>query len=103
MRAVKANLDTPLKEGGKSGVCFYASGAEEGEWREWPGALLARRTRTIKLCSSNSRSRGQPWPLPQYKFSELKVLARAKGTSRRAVGWAGEKVERSGRSVSFHP
>jgi len=35
------------------------------EWdREWPGALLARRTRTMKRCSSDARSRGQPWPLP---------------------------------------
>jgi hypothetical protein len=32
--------------------------------REGPGALLARRTRTMKLCSSHARSQGQPWPLP---------------------------------------
>jgi hypothetical protein len=32
--------------------------------KEWPGALLARRTRTMKLCSSDARSKGQPWPLP---------------------------------------
>src|SRR6266850_2425870 len=32
--------------------------------KERPGALLARRTRTMKLCSSDARSRGQPWPLP---------------------------------------
>jgi len=29
-----------------------------------PGALLARRTRTVKLCSFDARSKGQPWPLP---------------------------------------
>jgi hypothetical protein len=29
----------------------------------WPGALLARRTRTVKLCSFDARSKGQPWPL----------------------------------------
>ena len=29
----------------------------------WPGALHARRTRTMKLCSSDARSKGQPWPL----------------------------------------
>ena len=32
--------------------------------RERQGALLARRTRTMKRCSSDARSRGQPWPLP---------------------------------------
>ena len=36
--------------------------------REWPGALLARRTRTIRLCSSDARSRGQPWPPPPIRF-----------------------------------
>jgi len=28
-----------------------------------PGALLAHRTRTMKRCSSDARSKGQPWPL----------------------------------------
>jgi len=37
---------------------------EMQEWRERPGALLARRTRTIRMCSSDARSRGQPCPLP---------------------------------------
>jgi len=32
-----------------------------------------------------------------------KALARANGTSRRAIGWAGEKVARSGRSISPYP
>jgi len=35
---------------------------------EWEGRsqtiLLARRTRTIKQCSSDARSEGQPRPLP---------------------------------------
>jgi hypothetical protein len=31
---------------------------------EWPGALLARRTRTIRMCSFDARSQGQPRPLP---------------------------------------
>ncbi|TKB92710.1 MAG: hypothetical protein E8D41_07945 [Nitrospira sp.] len=30
--------------------------------------LLARRTRTIRMCSFDARSQGQPWPLP---FSEV--------------------------------
>ena len=35
---------------------------KDGE--EWPGALLARRTRTIRMCLFDARSKGQPWPLP---------------------------------------
>jgi hypothetical protein len=41
------------------------------------------------LCSRNARSRTP--------------LARANGTSRRTSGWAGEKVERSGKPISPHP
>jgi hypothetical protein len=37
---------------------------------ERPGALLARRTRTVKRCSFDARSKGQPWPLPQWKVEE---------------------------------
>ena len=33
--------------------------------RERPGALLARRTRTVKRCSFDARSKGQPWPPPK--------------------------------------
>jgi hypothetical protein len=39
----------------------------EQAWRregERPGALLARRTRTIGMCSSDARSQEQPRPLP---------------------------------------
>jgi hypothetical protein len=32
--------------------------------RERPGAFLARRTRTMRQCSFDARSKGQPWPLP---------------------------------------
>ena len=63
--------------------------------RERPGALLARRTRTMKRCSSDARSRGQPWPLPNRDMVNWKALARANGTSRRASGWAGAKVARN--------
>ncbi len=38
---------------------------------ERPGALLARRTRTVKLCSFDARSQGQPWPLPGIEVGEL--------------------------------
>jgi len=41
--------------------------------RERPGALLARRTRTVKLCSFDARSQGQPWPLP---YREIKRIRR---------------------------
>jgi hypothetical protein len=36
-----------------------------GKGKERPGALFARRTRTMKLCSSDARSKGQPRPLLQ--------------------------------------
>ena len=55
--------------------------------REWPGALLARRTRTIRMCSFDARSKGQPWPLPNGRLR----IGRH-GTSRRASGREGEKV-----------
>jgi hypothetical protein len=41
--------------------------------RERPGALLARRTRTVKRCSFDARSKGQPWPLPH---SEVEGIGR---------------------------
>ena len=43
---------------------------------EWPGALLARRTRTIRMCSFDARSKGQPWLLP-LAISMVKKLNRA--------------------------
>jgi hypothetical protein len=62
--------------------------------REWPDALLLAEQRRgwslmIFCASRNARP--------------PKALARANGTSRRASGWAGEKVARSGRSISPHP
>ncbi len=44
---------------------LFCGGGEDGEEvRERPGVLLARRTRTIRMCSFDARSKGQPWPLP---------------------------------------
>jgi hypothetical protein len=43
------------------------------EEREWPGTLLARRTRTIRMCSFDARSKGQPRPLP---LGEVKRIVR---------------------------
>jgi hypothetical protein len=43
---------------------FIKDNPSSGGDRERPGALLARRTRTVKLCSFDARSKGQPWPLP---------------------------------------
>src|SRR5438132_14184232 len=70
--------------------------------------LLARRTRTMKLCSSDARSEGQSGDSLRRESVMLQrrkqgALARANGTSRRASGWAGEKAARSGRSISPHP
>jgi hypothetical protein len=39
--------------------------------RERPGALLARRTRTVKLCSFDARSKGQPWPLSSREVMRI--------------------------------
>jgi len=76
--------------------------------RERPGALLARRTRTMNLCSFDARSEGQSDDSPgregvMVQRRKQEALARAKGTSRRAIGWTGEKAARSGRSISPHP
>jgi hypothetical protein len=60
--------------------------------REWPGALLARRTRTIRMCSFDARSKGQPRPLPLRKgIRSWKALATGKGRVSARPGWAGEK------------
>ena len=39
--------------------------------RERPGALLARRTRTVKLCSFDARSKGQPRPVPLERCERI--------------------------------
>jgi hypothetical protein len=38
---------------------------KDGEDR--PGALLARKARTIRMCSLDARSKGQSWPLLQIE------------------------------------
>ena len=63
--------------------------------REWPGALLARRAPTMKRWSLDARSKGQPGRSLNRDIVNRKALARAKGTSRRASGLAGEKAARS--------
>jgi hypothetical protein len=40
---------------------FHRLWYKEGRGKERPGALLARRTRTIGMCSFDARSQGQPW------------------------------------------
>jgi hypothetical protein len=111
----RAASATPLK----------GEGGFDTGWNE--GGLLsscARGTRTIGMCSFNARS-GRPNKPPSCEKSKrawrdqrgwsLMIfcaratrgrglpLAWANGTSRRASGWAGEKVARSGRSISPHP
>ena len=73
--------------------------------RERPGALLARRTRTMKLCSSDARSRGQPWPLSQRKVERTGTLSLGGNMFRvngcKAAGdWAGEVVRAVGDRIS---
>ncbi len=54
--------------------------------------LLARRAPTIKQWSLDARSEG-PFARPLWgKLRNQTALAWANGTSRRASGWAGEKV-----------
>ena len=58
---------------------------------------------TIKQWSLDARRKGQPRPLPLREVEGVgKALAWAYGTSRRASGWAGEKVARSW-DHSSHP
>ena len=38
---------------------------------ERPGALLARRTRTVKRCSFDARCKGQPLPLPSREVKRI--------------------------------
>ena len=66
-------------------MAYQSIKAQEGEGMETDGLL----------CSRNAR--------PQKDGDDRKALARAHGTSWRASGWAGEKAERSGRSISPHP
>jgi hypothetical protein len=69
-----------------------------------PGALLARRTRTIKLCSSDARSKGQPRPLLLRKVREIEGphSTRAVEDNRRPP--TGERVTSElGRNIYFPP
>jgi len=61
------------KGGSRGGLLVSLARATRGLGRmerEQPGALLARRTRTVKLCSFDARSKGQPRPLPLTKGEE---------------------------------
>ena len=44
----------------------------QGRARERPGALFARRTRTIGMCSFDARSKRQPWPLPLREVGRIR-------------------------------
>ena len=92
-----------------------------GKWLqlggEWPGALLARKTRTIRMCSLDARSEGKSACSPlRQKGENRKALAWANRMSREIdceaiggragekylpIGWAGEKAVRSGRPFSL--
>src|SRR5437016_7956786 len=56
-----------LEQHGCSAVMNLKSYKKRGKRKESSqGALFARRTRTMKLCSFDAHSRGQPWPPLQY-------------------------------------
>src|SRR3970282_991517 len=76
---------------------------EVGELEEGIGSsrtiLLARRTRRIKLCSSDACSEGQSGGSLEregvmVQRSRQKALARANGAFRHASAWADDKVAR---------
>jgi len=78
MRAANDNLATPLRlvDGGKvwiwvMGLLCLCNARSQKDGRERPGALLARRTRTMKLCSSYTRRKGQPRPLRYRKIRRI--------------------------------
>ena len=62
-------------------------------------------------CSQNAHDNNGARPMRAVKGNlayskqvwQLEGPRRVNGTSRRASGWAGEKVARSGRSISPHP
>jgi hypothetical protein len=83
MRAVEGNLGHPLQD--------RERGIGGKEWGLAIPSARATRGRPSTQLGTLSLSKGR---LP---------LARANGTSRHASGWAGEKVTRSGRSISPHP
>jgi len=87
--------------------------------REWPGALRAHRTRAMKQCSFDARSKGQPRALPQREMKRngrpshglmarlgKSIAKQSEGRAGKKIsasGWAGETVARSGRSIRPHP
>ena len=78
-----------------------------GDGEEWPGALLARRTRTIRMCSFDARSKGQPGLLPLADVWSGGSTAAVKSSSRPCL--LGIELEkrvrmdaRSGRSIRPH-
>jgi hypothetical protein len=67
-----------------------------------PSFLLAEAPRSE--CAPSMRAVKDSLPLPLGQSGEnRKALTRADDTPGRASGWAGEKVARSGRSISPHP
>jgi hypothetical protein len=81
------------RRGSNEPALLLAQRAASEGWEGSGQVPLLLAERAIKTCSLDARSKGQPWPLP-------KALARANGTSRRAIGWAGGKAARSGRSTA---
>jgi hypothetical protein len=72
--------------------------------REWPScpscSQNAHDKNVLARCAQSRTALATPFTRDEESW---KALARANGTSRRASGWAGAKVARSGRSISPHP
>ena len=75
---------------------------KDGRGTARPSSLLAEAARSE--CAPSMRAVKDSLAAPPRASGEnRKALARANGTSRRARGQVGEKVARSGRSISPHP
>jgi len=71
---IHINHGEPPKRGAaceRSLLPAWKSAQAGGTGKERPDALLARRTRTMKLCSSDARSKGQPWPLLKREVERI--------------------------------
>ena len=81
-------------------LCSHnARSRKDGRGAARPSFLLAEAARSE--CAPLMRAVKDSLADPLRQSGEnRKALARANGTSRRASGWAGEEVARSGRSIS---
>src|SRR5437879_3704355 len=88
-----------------SPVLVQRAVSEDPRWTRAMGDPLARpQGKRKKSGTPSMRAVKDSLAAPlRAKWENQKALARAIRASRRASGWAGKKVARSGRSISPHP